>query len=127
MHWTGGAMSWNTMCADCHSTNLHKNYNAKTDTYKTFFSEIDVSCESCHGPSSTHVSFYKNPTEKMLPPLMYMDTDTPSKELVNKCARCHSRRSQLTKYFDYEGEYLDHYSPSLLADPLYELDGQIRA
>lgn len=126
LHWTGGAMSWNTMCADCHSTNLHKNYNSKTDTYKTTFSEIDVSCEACHGPSSSHVSYYKNPVEDKLPPALYMDAKMTSKEVVDKCARCHSRRSQLTKHFDYEGSFMDHYSPSLLIDPLYELDGQIR-
>ena len=26
MHWTNGAQNWNTMCAECHSTNLKKNY-----------------------------------------------------------------------------------------------------
>jgi len=46
--------------------------------------------------------------------------------VVDKCARCHSRRSQFTKKFNYEGEFLDHYSPSLLVDPIYELDGQIK-
>ncbi len=96
LYWTGGAMSWNTMCADCHSTNVHKNYNTKTDTYNTTFSEINVSCESCHGPSSNHVDFYKNPTKNMSPPKMYMDSTLSSTELVDKCARCHSRRSQVT-------------------------------
>lgn len=125
LHWTGGAMSWNTMCADCHSTNLHKNYDSKTDTYKTTFSEIDVSCEACHGPSSSHVAFYESPHEDMLAPELYIDTNMSSTELVDKCARCHSRRAQLTKYFNYEGSYMDHYSPSLISDPLYEMDGQI--
>ena len=46
--------------------------------------------------------------------------------MVDKCAICHSRRSQFTKKFDYTGEFLDHYSPSLLVDPIYELDGQIK-
>ncbi|WP_340105479.1 multiheme c-type cytochrome [Rhodohalobacter sp. 8-1] len=31
MHWTGGSMNWNTMCADCHSTNLKQNYIAEAD------------------------------------------------------------------------------------------------
>ena len=26
LHWTKGAQNWNTMCAECHSTNLKKNY-----------------------------------------------------------------------------------------------------
>ena len=27
LHWTGIAQNWNTTCADCHSTNVHKNYD----------------------------------------------------------------------------------------------------
>ena len=47
------------MCADCHSTNLKKNFDTKTKTYHTTFSEIDVSCEACHGPGSLHVEIAK--------------------------------------------------------------------
>lgn len=125
LHWTGSAMSWNTMCADCHSTDLKKNYDIATDTYKTTFSEINVSCEACHGPSSSHVNYYQNPDKEAHPPTMYMHTDMTSEELVDKCARCHSRRSQITEYFDYEGEFFDHYSPSNLIEGLYYSDGQI--
>src|SRR6185295_16775764 len=28
LHWTGRAQNWNFMCADCHSTNVRKNYVA---------------------------------------------------------------------------------------------------
>ena len=49
LHWTRVSQNWNYMCADCHSTNLHKNYDLATDTYATSWSEIDVSCEACHG------------------------------------------------------------------------------
>jgi tetratricopeptide (TPR) repeat protein len=126
INWSGGAMRWNTACADCHSTNLDKNYNSQTETFNTTFSEINVSCEACHGPASNHVSFYKNPTHDSVPPKLYMRKSMDSKELVQKCARCHSRRSQITEKFDYDGHFLDHYNPSLLVDPTYELDGQIK-
>ena len=55
LHWTGHNQNWNFMCAECHSTNLQKNYNQITNTYHTTWSDIDVSCEACHGPGSTHV------------------------------------------------------------------------
>ncbi|AUP78073.1 hypothetical protein C1H87_04830 [Flavivirga eckloniae] len=128
INWTGGAMRWNTACADCHSTNLEKGFDAKTNVFNTTFNEINVSCEACHGPASKHVSFYKNYDEntKATPPKLYMGKSQESKDLVQKCARCHSRRSQTTKKFDYNGHFLDHYSPALLVDPLYELDGQIK-
>ncbi|TFG92562.1 MAG: hypothetical protein E4H11_09295, partial [Myxococcales bacterium] len=51
-HWTGRYQSWNAMCAECHSTDLRKNYDAATDSYATDWAEIDVSCEACHGPAA---------------------------------------------------------------------------
>src|SRR5262249_5279386 len=56
LHWTQAGLRWNDHCARCHSTNLQKGYHADTDTYATTWSEIDVSCESCHGPASRHVA-----------------------------------------------------------------------
>ena len=55
LHWTGHNQNWNFMCAECHSTNLQKNYDQITNTYRTTWSDIDVSCEACHGPGSAHV------------------------------------------------------------------------
>jgi len=52
LHWTRAAQNWNGMCAECHSTNLLKNFDAASNTYDTTWSEIDVSCEACHGPGS---------------------------------------------------------------------------
>lgn len=128
MHWTGGSMTWNSMCADCHSTNLQKKYDASTENYTTTFSEINAGCESCHGPSSTHVEYYQNKENYIdkTPPKLYMDLAMSSRELIQKCARCHSRRGQSTAFFDYKGHFLDHYNPSLLISPFYELDGQIK-
>jgi hypothetical protein len=57
LHWTGRNQTWNYMCAECHSTNLRKNYDLEKDNYATTWSEINVSCESCHGPGSNHVTW----------------------------------------------------------------------
>ena len=67
LHWTRPSQNWNFMCADCHSTNLRKNYDPTTNTFKTSWSEISVSCEACHGPGSNHVAWAKSispPLEK---------------------------------------------------------------
>ena len=56
LHWTGPYQNWNGRCAECHSTNLQRNYNAADNTFDTRWSEINVSCEACHGPGSRHVS-----------------------------------------------------------------------
>ena len=126
IHWTGGGMRWNSTCADCHSTNLQKNFDVHSNTYNTTFSEINVACEACHGPASMHVDYYQSPEKGARPPPLYMDSTMTSFELVDKCARCHSRRQQITKVFDYSGSFMDHYAPTLLIDPIYEADGQIR-
>ena len=57
LHWTRNGQNWNGMCAECHSTDLKKNYDPKSDSYHTTWSEIDVSCEACHGPGSRHVAW----------------------------------------------------------------------
>jgi Flp pilus assembly protein TadD len=57
LHWTGIDQTWNHMCAECHSTNLAKNYRPDADRYDTTWSELDVSCEACHGPGSRHVAW----------------------------------------------------------------------
>src|SRR4051812_49584619 len=44
------------MCAECHSTELRKNYDPATDSYRTSWAEIDVACEACHGPGAAHVA-----------------------------------------------------------------------
>ena len=57
LHWTRNGQNWNGMCAECHSTNLRKNFDAESNSFRTEWSEIDVSCEACHGPGSTHVEW----------------------------------------------------------------------
>ncbi len=128
IHWTKGGLNWNSMCADCHSTNLNKNFNPETGHYETTWSEIDVSCESCHGPGKQHVELFQNNTssEKIEDLFIDMQTGMHPKVVVDKCARCHSRRQALTKTFRHDSDnFLDHYRPELLSEGLYHPDGQI--
>jgi len=57
LHWTRRHFNWNYMCADCHSTNLKKNFDPDTLTYNTVWSDMNVTCEACHGPGSEHVKW----------------------------------------------------------------------
>ncbi len=59
LHWTGVQQNWNFQCAECHSTDLRKNFDAKAGTFDTRWSQINVSCEACHGPGSNHVAWAK--------------------------------------------------------------------
>ncbi len=128
LHWTGPLQNWNYMCAECHSTDLQKNYDLKTNSYHTTFSEIDVSCETCHGPGSLHVKlaesrgvFWDRRIGYGLPRL---NSDDPRVE-VETCAPCHSRRRIVYPGYQPGEKFLDYYMPQLLDNNLYYADGQI--
>lgn len=150
LHWTGPNFTWNHMCAECHSTDLQKNYDVKADSYNTTWSEINVSCEACHGPGEAHAQWGElyavDPTiergdmglvvklkDETRQWVMNMDTGiaeraTPLEEdkVLNACARCHSRRSQIADGSDAGVSFHDNYRPSHLTEQLYFPDGQIQ-
>ena len=57
IHWTGRDQSWNFMCAECHSTNVKKNYDPAQPRFTTSWTDISVNCEACHGAGSEHVAW----------------------------------------------------------------------
>ncbi len=60
LHWQGAFFNWNRQCADCHSTGLKRDYNDSLKEYHTTFTEINVSCEACHGAGAEHVNWAKS-------------------------------------------------------------------
>ncbi|WP_298236761.1 tetratricopeptide repeat protein [uncultured Algibacter sp.] len=126
LHWSRGGLNWNNMCADCHSTNVRKNYNLESHSYNTKSAIINVSCEACHGPGKTHVELANRDGERYKPQGdLKMIPGISSKALVDACARCHVRREQFSEFYNFEGTFLDHYFPQLITDNLYHPDGQI--
>jgi Tfp pilus assembly protein PilF len=151
LYWTRVTQNWNYMCAECHSTNLHKNYNYSEKAYHTTWSEIDVSCEACHGPGSVHIDWAEKVATGSSPDVTpdmglvvrLKDTDNAtwifdpdsvtarrsvprqSDVLVQMCSRCHSRRAVATEDYYHGGSLLDTHWPSLLEEGLYFADGQI--
>lgn len=128
LHWTGNAQNWNTMCASCHSTNLRKNYDIKTDTYKTSYSIINVSCESCHGAGKQHVDFindeYKS-GERVVGSFMKLAKNSKQTEELNTCAPCHARVSELNGSHINSPEIMDNYIPQIPDTESYHADGQV--
>jgi Flp pilus assembly protein TadD len=129
LHWTRGGQNWNGMCAECHSTNLVKGYDAETGTFSTTWSEIDVGCEACHGPGSRHAAWAE------LPPMARPQADNyelvirtggvSSRHQVELCAPCHARRTELGDYDHTRSDLLDNIVPTELREGLYHADGQI--
>ena len=125
LHWTNQAQNWNSMCASCHSTNLDKGLNTNTLTYNTTFSEINVACESCHGPGSAHVNLVNDENYSHAKTGLFAKAKT-NVEQVESCAPCHARRTELTDKFKVNEKFLDHFMPQTINEAFYEKDGQIK-
>lgn len=150
LHWTGVNQNWNYMCAECHSTDLRKNYDSTTETFKTAWAEINVACEACHGPGSTHLDWARgdvalrarNPGKGLVNPLDQRKgvVWTPSTEQspprrhppargageFDTCSRCHARATRIAGEYAHDRPLLDSRRPALLSEGLYWNDGQQR-
>ncbi|HEX9252940.1 MAG TPA: multiheme c-type cytochrome, partial [Ignavibacteriaceae bacterium] len=128
-YWTNQSQNWNGMCAECHSTNLQKNYNLESDSFNTTWSDIDVNCEACHGPGSDHLDWAKLPEgardyDGNLG-LVLKTSGTTSKQFIEACAPCHSRRTSFGPNEHRDSEYYNLNRPQNISPPLYYSDGQI--
>ncbi|RTZ76539.1 MAG: hypothetical protein DSZ02_00970 [Gammaproteobacteria bacterium] len=151
LHWTGPNLNWNYMCADCHSTNLKKNYDSASNSYHTTWSEVDVSCEACHGPGSDHLAWArareKGEDSKLANMGLTVELDerkgiqwttdaatgkpkrsqpNSQRKEIEVCAHCHARRGQLRDGFVPGQPFMEAYRPALLSEGLYHANGQIQ-
>lgn len=122
LHWTRGAQNWNIMCAECHSTNLQKNYDMDTDSYNTTYSEINVACESCHGQGKKHISWANNTA---LGENTHISTGLYQNEQINQCAGCHARRTKITAHMETGINFDDQFILQTINSNFYHDDGQI--
>ncbi|WP_291993909.1 tetratricopeptide repeat protein [Candidatus Accumulibacter sp. ACC003] len=149
LHWTGIYQNWALQCAECHSTNLRKGYDANSNSYQTTYEEINVACESCHGPAAAHVAWagstkppYTAADNKGLVSLnsrwheawkfpndgaRFAVRDRPADPAaMNSCAACHSRRSTLHEGGQAGAPLEDTHRLAMLTAPNYHADGQQR-
>jgi Flp pilus assembly protein TadD len=144
LHWTGREQNWNYMCAECHSTDLQKNYDVESNSFATTWTEINVGCEACHGPASRHVARAREGSGSTG---LTVDLDDSGRavwqmnavtgiaersELLMRppqqpdaCGRCHSRRAVTTGDYEFGKPLHDTHAPALLDEFLYYPDGQI--
>jgi len=152
LHWTSREQTWNYQCAECHSTDLRKNYDAGSDSYQTRWSEINVACEACHGPGSGHLSWARAAAQDASKRtdadkglvinladrdgaswLIDPQTGKPQRSLprsqeneIQLCARCHSRRGQIWQEYEYGKPLTNTHRLAPLDTELYFPDGQIK-
>ena len=149
--WATIDQNWNSMCADCHSTNVRKNYDWSRRTYDTTNAEVDVGCEACHGPGSAHVAWARLPSDRRARDPSHGLTvsfgqrlgigwrfDSESGEVrgsrapsddreVETCARCHSRRTEIHEDYVHSQSLGDDYRVALLDDGLSSPMDRFRA
>ncbi|MCI0517507.1 MAG: tetratricopeptide repeat protein [Woeseiaceae bacterium] len=147
LHWTGLQQNWNYMCAECHSTDLQRNYELGADRFDSRWSEASVGCEACHGPGSTHIARVRSgrlqPDSGLAVTLddsggavwrMNPETGIAERSVLpmkpasqpEACGRCHARRAPLAAHYEYGRPLLDTHLPALLDENLYYADGQIQ-
>src|SRR5437762_2877558 len=118
LHWTGPAQNWNHMCAECHSTGVRKKYDPEKDRFATSWTEIDVSCEACHGAGSRHLAWAngertagdpaKGFEARLAPghgtwtfdagaPIARLSGPRDTSAQLESCGRCHSRRTDAAR------------------------------
>lgn len=144
LHWSGPYLNWNTRCAECHSTDVKKNYEAATRTFNTTFEEVNVGCEACHGPGEKHIALANSEALERAPhagfelslaqrgtwflpggdKIARRSAPLASDVQIDNCGRCHARRGTLGDYH-YGADLLDTHRLSLPQWPLYHPDGQI--
>ena len=155
LHWTKLNQNWNFMCAECHSTGLRKNYDAKADHFATSWAEISVGCEACHGQGSSHAAWARAqaswwpfgkredpskgllvrfderhgvtwPIDPQTGTARRSSTPLTLRKEVETCGLCHARRAGFHEDW-VPGQWL---SQTHVVEPLtrntYYADGQIR-
>ena len=151
LHWTGRQNNWNFMCAECHTTQFKKNFDAAKGSYGSTWSEMNVACEACHGPGSQHQAWSaktaaQRQSDSAKGLSLALDErhgvhwtqhtatgnairsrapSTPRAE-VEMCARCHGHRSQISDNYAHGKPQLDTHVPSLVEKGLFWPDGQMR-
>lgn len=143
LEWDHFAYSWNTSCAECHSTQFKKAYDAESASFKSHFQEINVSCSACHGDASEHTAWLNSGQQKQAHAgfsrsLNESGTWTrtadqriakrespPMGSQLSTCAQCHAHRT-IIEPWSLNKTMLDHIQLSLISPPLYHPDGQIK-
>ena len=117
-HWTGRGMNWNSFCAECHNTRLHKNYDPAADSYYTTMAEMAIGCEACHGSLKAHNEWQKAHPKTTLPDPTV--SSLPPARIVGLCGSCHSRSTDLTENFKPGDSFYDHYALELKLNPDFQ-------
>ncbi len=126
LDWTDPLLTFNTACHGCHVSQLSKNYDLATDTYRTEWREPGINCETCHGPGSEHNRVCREVPKGTKPKdLKIISThDLTPKQRDDTCVPCHAKMRPLTDTFQPGERYFDHYDLTTYEDRDFYPDGR---
>jgi tetratricopeptide (TPR) repeat protein len=126
LHWIDPAYTFNTSCYSCHVSQLAKNYDLKTDTYRTTWAEPGINCEACHGPGQEHVDVCRSAKADQVPDdLRIISTKSFSAGQTNAmCNSCHAKLSPVSASFKPGDRYFDYFDLITLEHPDFYPDGR---
>ncbi|GGF86568.1 hypothetical protein GCM10011338_43710 [Alteromonas lipolytica] len=142
--WSGYYQNWNSRCAACHTTDFNKHYDSQTNQFQSTWSDINVACESCHGPGKAHTEHIRNHTfspahtglqelGKQLtfhlvdgdPIARAAETMQQPSLALETCGACHSRRADLQAAVS-SAPFHQQFQLEGITEPNYFSDGQIQ-
>ena len=126
LDWREWPLTFNTMCYNCHVSQLSTNYDLKSDTYRTVWAEPGINCETCHGPAAEHIkAVEKAPKGKVPQNVKMIRWKTFTAEQKNDaCSPCHAKMRPITPSFVPGKRYFDHFDLVTLEDPDFYPDGR---
>jgi len=130
LSWRDRELTFNTSCYNCHVSQLSTNYDPKTDSYRTVWSEPGINCETCHGSAVEHIRVCRQAQEEGATPadlklrVVTQERGFSSEQVNASCAPCHSKMVPLSKNFQPGDCYFDHFDLVCLEHPDFYPDGR---
>ncbi len=126
LDWRDQQLTFNTACFGCHVSQLSKNYDLKTDTYRTVWREPGINCEACHGPGAEHIRVCRAAPTNAPPKdlkLISMKAMT-GVQRDETCATCHAKMRPITTGFTPGDRLFDHFDLVTLENQDFYPDGR---
>ncbi len=126
LDWRDPMLTFNTACFGCHVSQLAKNYDFASDSYRTTWREPGISCESCHGPAEEHNRLCRALKPGEAPKTLGLRSwrDFSPDQVNSACAPCHAKMYPLTAEYVPGETYFDHFDLVCLEDRDFSADGR---
>jgi hypothetical protein len=127
-HWCTPDNTLSRNCAGCHATGLsietmdipdYKGHEFKSVVTDWNYSDLNVTCERCHGPASEHIS---DKTKLIMPQYLTVEA------AAETCGQCHGNHDGKSEYPEgifkpaYDGRYVDSLGNGFFIPGIYSLD-----